>query len=45
MKNRYIKVYDEVHRYEIELQEEINENLKKVLEELQTPWYKKIFRK
>lgn len=44
MKNRYIKVYDEVHRYEIELQEEINENLKKVLKELQTPWYKKIFR-
>ena len=45
MKNRYIKVYDEVHRYEIELQEDIKENLQKILQELQTPWYKKIFRR
>ena len=45
MKNRYIKVYDEVERYKIELQEDINENLQKIIKEIQTPWYKKLFRR
>ena len=45
MKNKYIKVYDEVERYKIELQEDIKENLQKILKEMQNPWYKKLFRR
>ena len=45
MKNKYIKVYDEVERYKIELQEDIKENLQKILKEMQTPWYKKLFKR